>query len=94
MARCNFCEEDMLKVDTCKKIPVAMIGDPTVILGDPIPYGSETRYSGSQYWPPQAADKCHDCGAVVGGFHHPGCDMEECPKCRGQLISCGCLGEE
>jgi hypothetical protein len=29
----------------------------------------------------------------VGGFHHPGCDTEECPKCHGQLISCGCLDD-
>jgi hypothetical protein len=34
--------------------------------------------------------RCHDCGIALGGKHHPGCDMEECPKCRGQLISCGC----
>ena len=31
---------------------------------------------------------CHDCGVGKGQFHHPGCDMEECPICRGQLISC------
>jgi hypothetical protein len=38
-------------------------------------------------------DRCHDCNVLVGGFHHPGCDTEECPKCHGQLISCGCLDD-
>jgi hypothetical protein len=39
--------------------------------------------------------QCHDCKVQAGGYHHPGCDMERCPKCQGQLISCGCLdGEE
>jgi hypothetical protein len=33
--------------------------------------------------------KCHDCGAAPGKFHHFGCDMEKCPTCGGQIISCG-----
>ncbi|MBB1092178.1 TIR domain-containing protein [Rhodopseudomonas palustris] len=36
---------------------------------------------------------CHDCAALPGQFHVPGCDMEECPNCRGQAISCGCIHE-
>lgn len=38
--------------------------------------------------------KCHDCGTSVGEFHKPGCDMERCPCCNGQIISCGCLEVE
>lgn len=37
-----------------------------------------------------AAYPCHDCGAKAGQFHHWGCDMERCPKCGHQLLSCDC----
>lgn len=33
---------------------------------------------------------CHDCAVVRGEYHVPNCDVEECPKCREQAISCGC----
>lgn len=37
-------------------------------------------------------EKCHDCGITNGfpNYHHPGCDMERCPKCGGQAIGCEC----
>jgi len=37
---------------------------------------------------------CHDCGAKEGEIHELGCDMEVCPFCSGQLISCGCRYEK
>ena len=35
---------------------------------------------------------CHDCGIANhwGNVHHFGCDVERCPRCDGQLISCDC----
>ena len=33
---------------------------------------------------------CHDCGVKEGRIHEFGCDMEECPFCGNQLISCAC----
>ena len=34
--------------------------------------------------------ECHDCNVTKGQLHHPGCDMERCPACGGQSISCDC----
>lgn len=34
--------------------------------------------------------RCHDCNCLLGEKHYDGCDVEECPFCHSQLISCDC----
>ena len=34
--------------------------------------------------------ECGDCRIPKGKLHTYGCDIERCPKCKGQLISCSC----
>jgi hypothetical protein len=84
MANCEYCGKDMLQVNSCIEIEVMVKGKAY----KPIPYGQETRVDFK-------AERCHDFNVEMGGYHHPGCDVEECPVCHGQIISCGCLeGEE
>ena len=76
-AICRECNKDMLLVDSCVEVPVKTINGDVL---EPIKYNIlESNH-----------ERCHDCGVKLGGYHHRGCDMERCPNCSEQLISCGC----
>jgi hypothetical protein len=53
-----------------------------------IRFGQESGYSDIN--PDFAKLPCHDCGIHEGQYHVPMCDMEQCPRCSSQLISCDC----
>lgn len=50
-----------------------------------IRYGDEDGWCGDLQ-----PTNCHDCAALPGQLHAEGCDMERCPRCKGQLLSCAC----
>lgn len=35
-------------------------------------------------------ERCPDCAAKVGHYHHINCDNERCPRCGLQLLCCDC----
>lgn len=78
-AICKHCNQDMLVAEGCANNVILY---PDKLRVYPIPYNHEDE---------GIDDRCHDCGCMIGEIHHPGCDMEVCPRCSGQLISCGCL---
>lgn len=83
----------------CLDLPVPFLDGTSL---RPIRYGSE-RQGGSRRGRDmlaaagiglQLAPYCGDCNVALGQVHHPGCDLEECPRCHGQAIGCGCRDDE
>lgn len=76
MTTCSHCDQEMTTAISCNPFKLVFNN------GSELPTEPHRDISGK---------RCHDCGVASGGYHHPGCDMERCPCCGRQLITCGCL---
>jgi hypothetical protein len=77
MATCKHCNQEMLHATGCTYRYFIIEGKK---------YRRNTAYHDSH-------DRCHDCGIINGNIHHFECDIERCPRCEGQLLSCACTVE-
>lgn len=83
MSECQLCGREMTTADSCALEALHQNGRrfPLARLGQ------ESGWRGR-------AERCGDCGIARGGLHHPGCDLQDCPVCGRQLLSCGCGFDE
>lgn len=82
MALCNWCGEEMTTGASCSVAELHRGGVPVPM----VRFGDER--------PKWRGERCGDCGVRRGGLHHLGCDVQCCPVCRGQMMSCGCRFDE
>lgn len=83
MAICDLCSQEMKTAPSCTVGVLHQAGTAFPLL----------RYGQERGWKRGPA-RCGDCGVRRGGLHHLGCDVQRCPRCLGQLISCDCSFDE
>ena len=82
MAVCSRCKKEMTFGGSC-------VGETLTIEGRKYPrirFGKEALALGGI----MMSSDCSDCHVTIGALHHLNCDIEECPKCGGQFLSCNC----
>ena len=82
MTRCEDCGREMTDLENVQGCTVTQLRIAGEVY-DRLPFEHRNRGTGPDV-------RCHDCNAVPGHYHHLGCDVERCPKCGCQLISCDC----
>jgi hypothetical protein len=83
MAVCRWCEQEMTTAGSCTVSALHRDGRRVEM----IPFGAEPGRRALRL-------RCFDCGVSAGGFHHLGCDMQRCPLCRRQMMTCDCRFDE
>lgn len=81
MVKCEYCGLEMTEADgcTCNLLKINGKWKKRIKVGDP-----------GDMMGVEPGERCHDCNALYGYYHHLGCDSESCPVCGEQLLSCDC----
>ncbi len=73
------------RIQKAQKQPTCVIGGKQYTR---VRYGQEEGDYGADEYP------CGDCYVIKGEFHIVGCDVERCPACGDQVLTCACEYEE
>lgn len=78
---CEYCRREMTDGGGCSRAP-HMFADGEII--GQIKFGDEGTEGLDLY------ERCPVCGCEKGQYHHLGCSIELCPRCRKPLTECQC----
>jgi len=81
MSKCNVCGKEKAENVSCDWTFFEMDGREY----ERVKYGEEKRCDFAEESP-----YCQSCGTPAGGYHHPGCEIEECPICKKTVFNCEC----
>ena len=98
MAVCRICGRDPTDTNTVNCVDNKLIFYSDGVTMPAIPFGKEQGHLGNSKLSKLINglkkivnfDFCPDCGVKRGGYHHPWCDVEMCPRCGGRLLVCDC----
>lgn len=82
MAICRICGQEMKVAKGCLASHLIHKGTPYERI--------KFMGTGGEGKADSPGSRCPDCDAQIGQYHHMGCDLEICPICGGQLLSCKC----
>lgn len=82
---CEFCGREMVSANGCVSIPIIRF-EPD---GKKMVRKTYRRQKVGDEGRIEEGERCWDCGALFGHYHHFGCDIEKCPICGNQLAFCG-----
>ena len=86
MAKCKLCGKEKGSSASCVEHHIRIAGE--YFKAVPYKARNKTLYEIQN----NIVKRCPSCGVKEGGYHHIGCILEVCPKCKKFWLSCSCFG--